>query len=127
LVVPAQVLPALTAKCHAPGIPREPCVFIRGFTKSDGARTGDEGLKIAFDPGGVDENMTVRAAEADEMVGAGDQASARAALESFCSVSADSANWEGKDHAFVNPEHKIAEQFCLPPGFARLLSAEGAV
>jgi hypothetical protein len=98
LVVPAQVLAALPAKSHAPGIPREPRMFIRGFTERDGARAGDEGLKIAFDPPGVDENMTVRAGEADEMVGAGDQASARAALESFCPVSADSAQREGRGH-----------------------------
>jgi hypothetical protein len=37
-------------------------MLIRGFTKADGARAGGEGVKIAFDSRGVDENMTVRAA-----------------------------------------------------------------
>jgi hypothetical protein len=101
LVVPAQVLAAPPAKGHAPRIARKPRMLIRGFTKADGARAGGEGVKIAFDSRGVDENMAVRTAEADKMVGAGDQASARAALKSLCTVSADSAKGEGKDHGLT--------------------------
>jgi hypothetical protein len=62
------MLPAVPTKGHAPGITPKPRMLIRSFTYGNRARAGDEGLKITFDASWIDENMTVRAAEADEMV-----------------------------------------------------------
>ena len=47
-IVPSKVLPAIPAKGHAPGISRKPGMSRRGFTNTDGAGTGIEGVEIAF-------------------------------------------------------------------------------
>jgi hypothetical protein len=62
------MLPALSAKGHAPGITCKPRIFICSLANGNSARAEDEGLKITLDSRGVDENMAVPATEADKMV-----------------------------------------------------------
>jgi hypothetical protein len=68
MVEPAQMLPTLPAKGHAPSITCKPGMFVCSFAYGNGARAGDEGLEITFDSRGVDENMTVPTTQADEMI-----------------------------------------------------------
>ena len=89
LIVPAKMMTAVATKGHPPAVTGKPGMGLCGSAVSNCSRAGIEGVKIAFHPGGVHENVSTTPRYRKNSVRIGDEAAAGNALIYFGSVAAN--------------------------------------
>jgi hypothetical protein len=89
LIVPAKMMTAVATKGHPPAVTRKPGMGLGGSAVSNCSRAGIEGVKIAFHPGRVHENVSASPRYRKNSVRTGDEAAAGNALIYLTSVAAN--------------------------------------
>ncbi len=89
LIVPAKMMTAVATKGHPPAVTGKPGMGLCGSAVSNCSRAGIEGVKIAFHPSGIHENVSASPRYRKNSVRIGDEAAAGNALIYFGSVAAN--------------------------------------
>jgi hypothetical protein len=83
------MMTAMATKGHPPAVTRKPGMGLGGSAVSNCSRAGIEGVKIAFHPGGVHEDVSTTPRYRKNSVRVGDKAAAGNALIYFTTVAAN--------------------------------------
>ena len=73
LVVPPQVLAAVTAESHAPAVARKPCMGLGGFPNGYGTGAGVKGMEIALNGRGIHKEVSIGSPYDNQPIRVGDQ------------------------------------------------------
>ena len=73
LVVPPQVLAAVTAEGHAPAVARKPCMGLDGFPNGYGTGAGVKGMEIELNARGIHKGVSIGPPYDNQPIRVGDQ------------------------------------------------------